>query len=52
MHYLSHLGITPKEAKKIGWQKIYREHTYEIREYTTRYFEQLNKQLTHNPQPK
>ncbi len=43
MHFLSHLQITPKQARQYGWRKIYQENLKHINQRNQVYFDQLKK---------
>ena len=45
MHYLSVLNLTPREARKIGWEKIYLNKTDIIRANNTQYFDMLKSSI-------
>lgn len=41
MHYLSVLGITPKQARKIGWLNLYLNKTSTIQSHNFKYFDKV-----------
>lgn len=45
MHYLSILNLTPKEARKIGWQEIYLNKTDIVKANNARYFDMLKSNI-------
>jgi hypothetical protein len=44
MHYLSVLGITPKQAREIGWLNLYLNKTPKIHKHNMKYFDLLTQQ--------
>ncbi len=47
LHYLSILGLTPKEARETGWLTLYNEKTHIIRAHNMRYLELLKKSINY-----